>query len=241
MARPYQATAWGISTVTRLAPLVDDANLQEFSVETFSVDTNLLDRYQPVAELPAEDAISFNRRLLELRRLAGKVASPHAFVITFPEPIVALEAFSHGTATIGTGVGRPWSERRQDDYPSVSASMLYEAFESEVRVPIFGSPPEAWQTLGQAFTASAPASAAVAVNILQDGSPLTLLGFFAAFTVATRIVLPAATAFGEVLEARIKEWGMSDRGTDKSSATSPDAKLIEELVRRARHGQEDEG
>jgi hypothetical protein len=43
---------------------------------------------------------------------------------------------------------------------------------------------------------------------MQEGDAYTFLAYFAVMTVAVQIVNPAARAFGEVLEARIKQWGL---------------------------------
>jgi hypothetical protein len=72
---PYEATAWQVATLTRLAAF-EDARLPELTVEATVLDTNLLERYEPAApEREIESADHFLDAFISTREYGKRSES----------------------------------------------------------------------------------------------------------------------------------------------------------------------
>jgi hypothetical protein len=226
---PYEATAWQVSTLTRLAAF-EDAQLPELTVEATVVDTNLLERYELAASEQEMESADYFREAFLFGRRPGRPSESPPRHSDAPITIHISGEFNNSTINVypgSQGVVTPLAvaHLRFPNYhealtalalaslPEVpggilAARIVAKALEDQVRVPVFGSPPEQWLAIGQALHRLGPTGTALAMTELQKGNAYTFLAYFAAMTVAVQIIQPAAKAFGEVLEARIKQWGL---------------------------------
>jgi hypothetical protein len=198
----YGTRGWEASSRTTLVD--PNERLPSLVVEVVASDIELVDALQSSAagqfDIDAFRDIGFIEALTH-RTLDG---GPEVLRLpTGSDVYYALDVYCDIMAALSSGA-RGWD--REDLRSNLNGALL-----GELRVPLFGSPPAAWDTLGSLLQAGSPAATAFAVNLWQDGTPLTFLLYYTGFTIALRVIDPVLGAIGDSLKVRIKTWLLRDR------------------------------
>lgn len=107
-----------------------------------------------------------------------------------------------------------------DDQKGVDLTLLARDLLSLVPVPVFGSPPSDWDSLGNLLTTTGGAGAAAALAVVDgDNVPVTLIVSFTAMTVVMNVVSPATRALGRGIAYRIDQF----MGTPPEQQAAPPA------------------
>ena len=81
---------------------------------------------------------------------------------------------------------------------------------NDIKVPVFGSPPKDWATLGQTLTSTVSGGGA-AMAVAAQGNGVVAIATGIGVTVLVKVTFPVADAFGQGLAAKVRErFGLPD-------------------------------